>query len=217
MFSLRKIILLSTTLVVVSSEFLSDGVKKFNFQKAKNDSSEYDFEWVSYSWEKYFNWFNWLIEINFKIILKIKICYKFRYELDNGKIFQGRTYKLNFPYLHVYMMLGADDKIYWVELSTKDEVLDDEPFSKIVRLGKWSFSNWIEIEEKRFFLINLSFLVERNEDKLIFRDDFNEHELSLSTGELKRMAYETEYVEIVWFFEFLLIQNIHNFDFNFFS
>lgn len=44
MFSLRVVILLSTTLVVVSSEYLSDGVKKFNFQKAKNDSSEYDFE-----------------------------------------------------------------------------------------------------------------------------------------------------------------------------
>lgn len=38
------------------------------------------------------------------------------------------------------MMLGADEKIYWVELSTKDEVLDDEPFSKIVRLGNEPFS-----------------------------------------------------------------------------
>lgn len=64
-----------------------------------------------------------------------KISPQFRYELDNGKVFQGRTYKLNFPYLHVYMMLGANDTIYWVELNTKDEVLGDEPFSKIVRLG----------------------------------------------------------------------------------
>ncbi|XP_055304793.1 uncharacterized protein LOC129569698 [Sitodiplosis mosellana] len=67
------------------------------------------------------------------------------------------------------MMLGANDTIYWVELSTKDEVLGDEPFSKIVRL------------------------VERSEDKLNFRDDFNEHQLSLSTGELKRTPYETDW------------------------
>lgn len=94
------------------------------------------------------------------------------------------------------MMLGADEKIYWVELSTKYEVLDDEPFSKIVRLGNDPYFE-CETEKNPFILIISSILVERNEDKLIFRDDFNEHELSLSTGELKRMAYETEYVEIL--------------------
>lgn len=72
--------------------------------------------------------------LNFKL-KTITFFFKFSYELDNGKIFQGRTYKLNFPYLHVYMMLGADDTIYWVEFSTKDEILSDEPFSETVRLG----------------------------------------------------------------------------------
>lgn len=44
MFSLRVAILFPIVFAVVSSDYLSDGVKTFKFLRAKDDSSEYDFE-----------------------------------------------------------------------------------------------------------------------------------------------------------------------------
>lgn len=67
-----------------------------------------------------------------------------RYKLDNGSIFRGRAHRLNFDYVHVYLMVGADDIIYWVKIDDFD-LENDKPFSKIVRLGKVGifFFTWI--------------------------------------------------------------------------
>lgn len=88
-------------------------------------------------------------------------------------------------------MIGADDNIYWMKL-TREELRNDEPFSKVVRIGA-------------FFSISLTsmIIVQRNADKIFFKDDFNEYELSLTSGELKLQPYQTEWVQNVVIFNML--------------
>lgn len=59
----------------------------------------------------------------------------FRYELGNGETFHGRTYRLNNPRVHLYVMFGQDMRMYWVRISSY-EYIYDKSFSKMVRLGK---------------------------------------------------------------------------------
>lgn len=64
-----------------------------------------------------------------------------RYELDTGEIFRGRTFILNNPRVHLYVMFGADDEMYWVRFSSH-EYLYKKSLSKMVRIGKpTNFSN----------------------------------------------------------------------------
>lgn len=58
--------------------------------------------------------------------------------LDNGRIFCGRAYRLNFEDIHVYVMIGADNTICWVKL-TRDELKNEEPYLKVGRIGVFSF------------------------------------------------------------------------------
>lgn len=60
----------------------------------------------------------------------------FRYSLDAGKTFRGRTFILAPDTSYIYLMVGANDILYWFEL-TEDEYENKEHFTKTVRLGKF--------------------------------------------------------------------------------
>lgn len=58
-----------------------------------------------------------------------------RYKLDNGEIVRGKAFKI---YSSIYMMSGADNQLYWTRILDHD-IMDDNPFTRTVRLGGYLF------------------------------------------------------------------------------
>ncbi|XP_055304791.1 uncharacterized protein LOC129569697 isoform X2 [Sitodiplosis mosellana] len=94
--------------------------------------------------------------------------YDFEYTLDNGKTFHGKAHKLNIPYSNIFLMIGDKDAIYWADLEF-DELKMGESFPIAARA------------------------VQRDDDKLIFKNDFTQYEISLKTGELNLAPYRTSW------------------------
>ncbi|XP_031626818.1 uncharacterized protein LOC116343071 [Contarinia nasturtii] len=94
--------------------------------------------------------------------------YDFEYDRDGGYTFRGRTFILNDLNDHIYIMFGADDVLYWVKF-TDDEYKYKQCLMKTVRL------------------------IERTENKLMFRDDFIQYDLTISKGFMFVSPYQTQW------------------------
>lgn len=114
-------IIASMLFVVISGEFLSDDVRQINFTKVDDDSDEYDFEWGKHCK---------------RLITRLIFIISFiRYDLECGNTFRGRTFILNDPNGHIYVLFGADDTLYWVKF-TDDEYKNQKHLTKPVRLSE---------------------------------------------------------------------------------
>lgn len=60
--------------------------------------------------------------------------FSIRYNLECGEVFRGKTFIINDPQSHVYIMFGKDNVLYWVDF-TVDEYQNKTILSKAVRLG----------------------------------------------------------------------------------
>ncbi|XP_055301979.1 uncharacterized protein LOC129568316 [Sitodiplosis mosellana] len=107
-------------------------------------------------------------EINFTKIHDESDEYDFEYELECGNTFRGRTFIVNVPDEHIYVMFGADDILYWVQF-TEDEYKNKTYLTKTVRL------------------------IERSENKLKFKDDFIDYDLTILKGFLFVAPYQTSW------------------------
>ena len=67
----------------------------------------------------------------------------FRYNLEDGTSFRGRTFLLQAENT-IYILIGANDTLYWVEF-TESEYENEDTFTKTVRLGKFSFDVWTDV------------------------------------------------------------------------
>lgn len=93
---------------------------------------------------------------------------------------------MNDPNDHIYVLFGADDILYWVKF-TDDEYKNQRHLTKPVRLSKLCNIN------SEYFHIDFCVIsVERKEDKLIFKDDFIEYELSIPIATLFVAPYQTK-------------------------
>lgn len=63
-----------------------------------------------------------------------------RYDLDGGETFRGRTFIINDPKAHIYIMFGENESIFWVKF-TEDEYKYEKTLSKLVRLGKFCLTH----------------------------------------------------------------------------
>lgn len=59
----------------------------------------------------------------------------YRFKQDNGESFRGRTFIVNDPHSHLYIMFDANNVAYWVEFTDSDYE-NNKTLSSIVRLGK---------------------------------------------------------------------------------
>lgn len=78
-----------------------------------------------------------------KLHLKTIVCivvnlvdFFFRYKLENGEIYRGKTYILNNPRVNLYLMFGANETIYWVRFSSHEYVYK-KSLNKTVRIGNY--------------------------------------------------------------------------------
>lgn len=130
MFKLRAILLFSSV-VAISGGFLSDEVKQIDFRKVHDGSKELNFEWVNLIrsfWEFY-----------------LELCtVDFRYQLDDGSTFNGTAYLLNINEAHTYILIGANDDIYWVKFT-------DSEFRNATELRKMVRSGWLHITNSQWY------------------------------------------------------------------
>lgn len=130
----------------------------------------------------------------------------FRYKLDDGQIFRGKSYAVSSDdhYRTKFIMMGTNKIFYWAGF-TNNELENEKPFSKDVRLGTFfkecsNCSDWDKLLIFPICLRNLSkrfifwlFSVEdKNEDGKIaqLRDEHIDYTV-LKYGSVNAYYYAT--------------------------
>lgn len=68
--------------------------------------------------------------------MKEKKLFPNRFKQENGEIFHGKTYRLNNPRVHLYMLFGPNENIYWARFSSY-EYLHKKSINETIRIGKF--------------------------------------------------------------------------------
>lgn len=110
-----------------------------------------------------------------------------RYTLDNGEIFSGKCIRLHKRASSIFVMVGADDSFYWVNLSQEDRQKDS--FDKIVNYGKIVHLLSVFSCDKSFVVVSVQ--LDRENDILAhLMDDFVSYHIHKS-GKLSGGTYMT--------------------------